>query len=87
MPHVKFAYNRVVHNTTNYSPFDIVYGFNHLTPLHLLHMPNISMFKHKEAQAKGDYVKKLHKQVKGQIEKKNESYAREANKGKKKVIF
>jgi len=50
-------------------------------------MPNISMFKHKEAQAKGDYVKKLHKQVKGQIEKKNESYAREANKGKKKVIF
>jgi len=45
------------------------------------------MFKHKEAQAKADYVKKLHEQVRGQIEKKNESYARQTNKGRKKVVF
>ena len=87
LPHVEFAYNRAVHSTTNYSPFEIVYGFNPLTPLDLLPMPNISMFKHKEAQAKVDYVKKLHEQVRGQIEKKNESYARQANKGRKKVVF
>ena len=51
----------------------IVYGFNPLTPLDLLPMPNISMFMHKEAQAKADYVKKLHEQVRGQIEKKMKS--------------
>ncbi|XP_028223356.1 uncharacterized protein LOC114404708 [Glycine soja] len=75
-PHVEFSYNRVVHSTTNCSPFEIVYGFNPLTPLDLLPMPNIAMFKHKDTQAKAEYVKKLHKQVKAQIEKKNASYAR-----------
>ena len=34
-----------------------------------------------------DYVKKLHEIVKAQIEKKNESYVKQANKGHKKVIF
>ena len=50
-------------------------------------MPNISVFKHKEGQAKVDYVKKLHERIKAQIEKRNESYARQANKGRKKVVF
>ncbi|XP_029126278.1 uncharacterized protein LOC109793894 [Cajanus cajan] len=87
LPHVEFAYNRAVHSTTNCSPFEVVYGFNPLTPLDLLPMPNISVFKHKEGQAKADYVKKLHERVKAQIEKKNESYAKHANKGRKKVVF
>uniref|UniRef100_A0A151UF56 Transposon Ty3-I Gag-Pol polyprotein n=1 Tax=Cajanus cajan TaxID=3821 RepID=A0A151UF56_CAJCA len=87
LPHVEFAYNRAVHSTTKCSPFEIVYGFNPLTPLDLLPMPNISEFKHKDAQAKAEYVKKLHEQVKAQIEKKIESYVKQANKGRKKVIF
>jgi hypothetical protein len=87
LPHVEFAYNRVVHSTTNCSPFEIVYGFNQLTPLDLLPMLNISIFKHKEWQAKTEYVKKLHEHVKEQIENKNESYAKQANKGRKKVVF
>ncbi|XP_025983169.2 uncharacterized protein [Glycine max] len=87
LPHVEFAYNRTVHSTTNCSPFEIVYGFNPLTPLDLLPMPNITMFKHKDAQAKAEYVKKLHEQVKAQIEKKNASYARQANKSRKKVVL
>jgi len=39
LPHVEFAYNRVMHSTTSYSPFEIVYGFNPLTPLDLLPLP------------------------------------------------
>jgi len=70
LPHVEFAYNRVVHSTTYYSPFEIVYGFNPLTPLDMLLMPNISMFKHKEAQVKADYVKKLHEQVRVKLKRK-----------------
>uniref|UniRef100_A0A8R7QT01 Integrase catalytic domain-containing protein n=1 Tax=Triticum urartu TaxID=4572 RepID=A0A8R7QT01_TRIUA len=27
LPHVEFAYNRAVHSTTNFSSFEIVYGF------------------------------------------------------------
>ena len=86
LPHVEFAYNRAVHSTTN-SPFEVFYGFNPLTPLDLLPMPNVSVFKHKEGQSKADYVKKLHERVKDQIERKNKSYAKQANKGRKKVVF
>ena len=49
LPHAEFSYNRVVHNTTQHTPFEVVYGFNPLTPLDLFPLPNISDFKHKDA--------------------------------------
>lgn len=39
LPHVEFAYNRSIHSATKYSPFEIVYGFNPLTPLDLTPLP------------------------------------------------
>ncbi|XP_052188792.1 uncharacterized protein LOC127799098 [Diospyros lotus] len=39
LPFIEFAYNRSVHSSTKYSPFEIVYGFNPLTPLDLLPLP------------------------------------------------
>jgi len=50
-------------------------------------MPNIYVFKHKNPQAKANYVKKLHECVKAQVKKKTKRYAKEANKGRKKFIF
>ena len=47
-----------------------MYGLNPLTPLDLLYMPNNSLLNHKDAQAKTDYMRKLHEQIKEQIERK-----------------
>ncbi|XP_057812070.1 uncharacterized protein LOC131026252 [Salvia miltiorrhiza] len=41
LPHVEFAYNRAVHSATKFSPFEIAYGFNPLTPLDLTPLPEI----------------------------------------------
>ena len=87
LPHVEFSYNRVVHSTTQLSPFKIVYGFNPLTPLDLFPLLDISQFKDKSRQVKAEYVKKMHEKVKSQIEKKMEGYAKYANKGRKNVTF
>ena len=35
----EFAYNRTLHTATNHSPFEVVYGFNPLTPLDLVPLP------------------------------------------------
>ena len=49
---VEFAYNRVPHSTTKHSPFEIVYGFNPLTPLDLLPIPLDNSLLHKDGEAK-----------------------------------
>jgi len=38
LPFIEFSYNHSVYSTANYSPFKIVYGFNTLTPLDLIHL-------------------------------------------------
>lgn len=64
-----------------------MFNFNPLTPLDLLKLPTTSLLKHKDEKFKSDFVQKLHTKVSIQIEKKNESYAKYANKGRKKVVF
>ena len=64
LPHNEFAYNRVVHKTTNISPFEAVYGFNPLTPLDLLPLPNPHEFVHKEGITKAKFLKKMHERIK-----------------------
>jgi len=68
---IDFAYNRSVHSTTDYSPFEIVYGFNSLTPLDLIHLlvdETVSLDGNQKAQV----MKDLHAKIRQQIEKKNE---------------
>nr|KYP54743.1 Retrotransposable element Tf2 [Cajanus cajan] len=87
LPHIEFAYNRVVHKTTKISPFEVVYGFNPLTPLDLIPLPDFSHYFHKKGVSKVDFVKKLHEKVKTHIQQQNERTTLERSKGKKYLIF
>ena len=86
IPIAEFAYNRTIHSTTGYSPFEIAYGFNPLTPLDLVPLP-VNEQNNLDGAARAKYVRDLHEKVRQEIIKKNEHYARQANQGRKQVIF
>ena len=86
LPLVEFACNKAVHSTTHCSPFEIIYGFNLLTPIELLPLPP-NKFMSFDADYKADFVKKLHKQVNDRIEQQNAKIASRVNKRKRPMIF
>ncbi|KAL4334016.1 hypothetical protein GQ457_07G006370 [Hibiscus cannabinus] len=82
LPHVEFAYNHVVHSATKMSPFEVVYGFNPVTPLDLLPLPQEQVIR-KDGKARAEYIKRLHQQVKENLERRTRQYEKQANKGRK----
>jgi hypothetical protein len=69
LPFVEFAYNKIVHSTTDFSPFEIIYGFNPLTPMDLISLPfeeNVSL----DGEKKAKMVRQFHERILLQIEKK-----------------
>ena len=86
LPHVEFAYNRAVHSTTQFCPFEVVYGFKPITPLDLLPLPmqeRVNM----EASKRADFVRKIHEKTKEAIEKKGKYTAGRVNRKRKEVLF
>ena len=86
LPFVEFAYNRSVHSTTGFSPFEIVYGFNPLTPLDLLPIP-LSEISNTDGYKRAEMVKSIHDKARQKIEKRNEQIASQVNKGRRMVSF
>ena len=86
LPFIEFAYNRCIHSSTSYSPFEIVYGFNPLTPLDLLPLP-VEERVGLDGKKKAELVKQIHEKAREHILRKNEQYASHANKGRKRVVF
>ena len=80
LPHVEFAYNRAAHFAKKYSPFEIVYGFNPLTPLDLLPLP-LSERVNLDGKRKAEFVKKIHEEARRNIERRTETNVKQANKG------
>jgi hypothetical protein len=86
LPHVEFAYNRAVHSTTEFCPFELVYGFKPIALIDLLPLP-LQEQTNLDASMRAKFVKKLHEKAKEDIEKMTEQYTNRANKGRKKMLF
>ena len=86
LPHVEFAYNRTIHSATKFLPFEIVYGFNPLTPLDLSHLP---MFEHAnlDDKKKTEFVKQIHEKARLNIKRRTEQYAKQAKKRHRQDVF
>ncbi|XP_027155217.1 uncharacterized protein LOC113755410, partial [Coffea eugenioides] len=74
------------HSSTHFSPFEIVYGFNPLTPLDLSPLPS-SEHINMDGAKRADFVKKLHEQVRLNIERRMDQVAQWVNKGRQRVVF
>jgi hypothetical protein len=84
LPHIEFAYNKSIHSTTKLSLFMVVYSFNPRAPIDLLPLPP-SKIVNLDATQRSEFILKLHKTTKLQIEKINERYRIAASKGRKEV--
>jgi len=86
LPHCEFAYNHAMHSASKFSPFEIVYGFNPISPLDLIPLPEcerVSM----DGKKKAEMVQQIHEQAKRNLEEKTKQYAKQANKGRREMIF
>ncbi|PKI52813.1 hypothetical protein CRG98_026813 [Punica granatum] len=75
-----------MHSSIKFSPFEVVYGFNPLTPLDLTPLP-IGEIVSLDGKRKAELVKKIHEKVRNHILHKNEQATTRANKGRKHVTF
>ncbi|KAG7599415.1 Reverse transcriptase RNA-dependent DNA polymerase [Arabidopsis suecica] len=86
LPHVEFACNHAVHSASKYSPFQIVYGFNPISPLDLIPLP-LSERVSLDGKRKAELVQQIHENARRNIEEKTKLYAKQANKGRREQIF
>jgi hypothetical protein len=86
LPHSEFACNRSIHSVTKFSPFEIVYGFNPLSPLDLTSLP-VSERVNLDGKKKTEFVKMIHEKARLNIERRTKQYVHQANKRRKKVVF
>jgi hypothetical protein len=68
LPHVEFSYNWAVQSTPKFCLFEIVYGFKPTAPIDLLPLPMQECVNF-DASKRAEFVKKLHDQVRTNIEK------------------
>ncbi|XP_033139473.1 uncharacterized protein LOC117131451, partial [Brassica rapa] len=76
----------MMHSASKFSPFEIVYGFNPISPLDLIPLPEcerVSM----DGKKKAEMVQQIHEQAKRNLEEKTKQYAKQANKGRREMIF
>ena len=68
LPIAEYAYNCARHSMTSKSPFEVVYGFNPLSPLDILPLP-LQECTNLDASARAIYLKKMHEDTRHTIER------------------
>ena len=86
LPIAEYAYNRARHSTTGKSPFEVVYGFNLLSPLDILPLP-LQERTNMDASARASYIKKMHEDTRNIIERHVHRLATKLNVNKQPMIF
>ena len=86
MAQAKFTYIWSTSQTTNHSPFEVVYGLNPTRPLELTPLSVTKNFSG-DTKERAKKIKKLHEQVRNKIGKQNEKYCKQTNKHRKPVVF
>ncbi|XP_065866582.1 uncharacterized protein [Euphorbia lathyris] len=74
------------HSSTLFSPFEIVYGLNPLTPMDLLPLP-VDARSSTDGVGKAELVQSIHEKVRKHIEAKNRRVASKVNRHRKRVVF
>src|SRR5215216_6118443 len=67
LPIAEYAYNQAQHSTTGKSPFEVVYGFNALSPLDILPLP-LKERLNMDASARVSFLKNMHEDKRHTIE-------------------
>ncbi|GJU62752.1 transposon ty3-I gag-pol polyprotein, partial [Tanacetum coccineum] len=86
LPQAEFAYNRSVNRNTGKIPFEVVYGQNPITPLNLVHVPEVGQFS-EEGADQSRQIKVLHRSVQEQIIRHNKQYKEHADKRCKQIWY
>ena len=86
LPIAEFAYNRARHSTIGKSPFEVVYGFNPLSPLDILTLP-LQERINLDASARATHLKKVHEDTRNTIEHQVQCLATKLNVNKHPMIF
>ncbi|RDX60326.1 hypothetical protein CR513_61531, partial [Mucuna pruriens] len=60
LPHIEFAYNKVVNFIISHTSFKLINGFNPLMPLDVLHLPNVNFMLNYDGVSQAQFVKELH---------------------------
>ena len=68
LPIAEYAYNRARHPIAGKPPFEVVYGFNPLSPLDILPLP-LQERTNLDASARASYIKKMHEDTRHTIER------------------
>ena len=80
----EYAYNRARYSTRGKSPFEVVYGFNPLSPLDLLPLP-LQERTNLYASARASYIKKMHEDTRHTIERQVQRLATKLNVNKQPI--
>ena len=67
LPHIEFTYNCSIPSSTNFYPFEIVYGFIPLSPLDLITLPSTKQVN-LDGKKKAKFMKYLHEKVRANLE-------------------